>query len=82
MMKEVPIEIAEIYVPARLRSTLDEAKVGALAEEILENGQQTAISVRKDKKRYVLVSGLHRLEACKSLGESTIKAIVVGAPQF
>ena len=82
MMKEVPISIAEIYVPARLRSTLDEAKVGALAEDIMENGQQTAISVRKGDKRYVLVSGLHRLEACKALGEETIKAIVVGARQF
>ena len=82
MMKEVPVPIAEIYVPARLRGTLDPAKVESLAEDILEHGQQTAISVRKDEKRYVLVSGLHRLEACKSLGEETITAIIVAARQF
>ncbi len=75
MLKEVPVPIAEIYVPARLRGTLDPAKVESLAEDILEHGQQTAISVRKGDKRYVLVSGLHRLEACKSLGEETITAI-------
>ena len=82
MMKEVPVPIAEIYVPARLRSTLDPAKVDALAEDILQNGQQSAISVRKGDKRYVLVSGLHRLEACKALGEATIRAIIVRARQF
>ena len=82
MMKEVPVPIAEIYVPARLRGTLDPAKVETLAEDILEHGQQTAISVRKGDKRYVLVSGLHRLEACKSLGEETITAIIVAARQF
>lgn len=82
MMKEVPIPIAEIYVPTRLRNTLDPAKVEALAESIMEIGQQTAISVRKDAKRYVLVSGLHRLEACRALGEKTITAIIVGSRQF
>jgi len=82
MMKEVPVPVAEIYVPARLRGTLDMAKVEALAEDILERGQQTAISVRKGDKRYVLISGLHRLEACKSLGEETIMAIIVAARQF
>ena len=82
MRKEVPVPIAEIYVPARLRSTLDPAKVDALAEDILQNGQQSAISVRKGDKRYVLVSGLHRLEACKALGEATIRAIIVRARQF
>ncbi len=82
MMKEIPVLIAEIYVPARLRGTLDPAKVETLAEDILEHGQQTAISVRKDDKRYVLVSGLHRLEASKSLGEETITAIIVAARQF
>jgi sulfiredoxin len=35
--------------------------------------------VRPDKARYVLVSGLHRLEACKALGETTVKANLVQA---
>ena len=82
MMKELPIPIAEIYVPARLRGTLDAAKVEQLAESILAEGQKTAISLRRDKKRYVLVSGLHRLEACKALGEETVRSIIVGAQQF
>jgi ParB-like chromosome segregation protein Spo0J len=43
--------------------------------------EDSPISVRRDGERYVLVSGLHRLEACKALGESTITAIVVGAPK-
>jgi ParB/RepB/Spo0J family partition protein len=60
---------------------LDPETVEALAESILEDGLQSPISVRRDGERYVLVSGLHRLEACKALGESTITAIVVGAPK-
>ena len=52
-----------------------------LAESILEEGLQTPIGVRHDGKRFVLVTGLHRLEACRALGEETIRAIKVGAPQ-
>ncbi len=50
-----------------------------LAESILEDGQKTPIHVRPDpdKNRYVLVEGLHRLEALKALGEATIDALVV-----
>ena len=73
------IAIDEIYVPAKRRGTLDEAKVETLAESILEDGQKTPIHVRADpdKKRYVLVEGLHRLEALKALGEATIDALIV-----
>jgi len=35
-------------------------------------GQQTPILVRADGTRFVLVEGLHRLEAAKALGEATI----------
>ena len=52
-----------------------------LAESILEDGLKVPISVREGNKRYVLVSGLQRLEACKALGEETITAIVVRARQ-
>jgi sulfiredoxin len=78
-MKDVVIKIAEIYVPAAKRGPVDPAKVNTLAESIAENGQQTPILVRPDKARYVLVSGLHRLEACKALGETTVKANLVQA---
>ncbi len=75
------INIDEIYVPAKRRGTLDAAKVDALAESILEDGQQTPIHIRPDpdKKRYILVEGLHRLEALKALGEATIDALIVMA---
>lgn len=71
------IPIDEIYVPVKRRKGLDAAKVEALAESILEEGQRTPIQVRPDKERYVLVTGLHRLEALKALGEETIQALIV-----
>ena len=39
---------------------------------MLDTGQKTPILVRADGARFVLVEGLHRLEAAKSLGEKTI----------
>jgi hypothetical protein len=35
--------------------------------------------VRKDGERFVLVEGLHRLEACRQLGEKTIIGYLVQA---
>jgi ParB-like chromosome segregation protein Spo0J len=46
---------------------------------MLESGQRTPILVRRDGERLVLVEGLHRLEACKALGEETIVGLVVQA---
>ena len=80
-MEDVRLPIDEIYIPAKRRGEVDSGKVAELAENILENGQQTAIRVRQDGERYVLVHGLHRLEACRALGEETILAIVVRALQ-
>ncbi len=81
-MKPIAINIAEIYVPQALRKPVDSAKVTMLAESIAEKGQEAPILVRPDKGRYVLVSGLHRIEACKALGETTIIANVVQARKF
>lgn len=78
-MKDVVIRIDEIYVPAAKRGPVDPAKVQAIAESIAEVGLQSPILVRPDKARYVLVSGLHRLEACKALGETTVKVNLVQA---
>lgn len=80
-MEAMPIKIDEIYVPARRRRTLDPANVEALAESILEEGLQQPISVRQGNNRYVLVSGLHRLEAMRALGEETISSLIVSAKQ-
>jgi len=78
-MKDVLVKIDEIYVPAAKRAPIDADKVQALAESIAENGLQSPILLRPDKERYVLVSGLHRLEACKALGEIKVKANLVQA---
>ncbi len=78
-MQPVPVKLEEIYVPAKFRPTLDPAKVEAIAESIIADGLKTPIQVRRDKERYVLVTGLHRLEAVRTLGEPTIQAFVVAA---
>jgi sulfiredoxin len=76
-MEDVTVRIDDIYVPVKRRKTLDAARVEVLAASILEEGQRAPILVRKDEGRLVLVEGLHRLEACKSLGEQTITALYV-----
>ena len=78
-MREVRVEIAKVYVPMARRKSLDAARVAALAEDILENGQQAPILVRPDTDRLVLVEGLHRLEACRALGDDTVVALMVQA---
>jgi len=79
MMKRETFEIARIYVPVKRRATLEPAKVDALAQDILANGLKTPILVRPDGERFVLVEGLHRLEAAKALGETTIVGYLVDA---
>jgi ParB-like chromosome segregation protein Spo0J len=79
MMKRETFVIANIYVPVKRRAELDAEKVKAIAESMLEVGQQTPIMVRKDGERFVLVEGLHRLEACRQLGETTIQGYLVQA---
>jgi sulfiredoxin len=79
MMKRERFAIANIYVPAKRRATLDPKKAREIAESMLQLGQQTPILVRQDGERFVLVEGLHRLEACKQLGEETIVGYLVQA---
>ena len=78
-MDDVLIKIADIYVPVKRRRTLDGANVQAIAESIIEEGLKIPILVRPYGDRYVLVEGLHRLEACRALGEETIMANAVNA---
>lgn len=82
LMKPVAVKLDEIYVPTRMRDSLDPKKVEAIAESILEVGQTTPIQVRRDAKRFVLVSGYHRLEAMRTLGENAIQALIVAAPRM
>ena len=78
-MRVVDVPIDKIYVPSAKQKTLDEEKVLPLAEDILENGLTTPIYVRLGKDRYVLQEGLHRVEAMKLLGSSTIERHIVQA---
>jgi ParB-like chromosome segregation protein Spo0J len=66
-------------VPVKRAKTLDPAKVEALANDIMENGQTTPISLREDGERYVLIEGYHRLEALRALGEETVEGYLVRA---
>lgn len=79
MLRIEDIPVDKIYVPTARRKTLHPETVRILAEDILENGQKTPIQVRLDGARYVLVEGLHRLEAVKWLGEATVKSYLVQA---
>jgi sulfiredoxin len=79
MMKREAIPVAKIYVPVERRKTLDLKRVGEIAESMLEKGQETPIKVRVDGERFVLIEGLHRLEAAKALGEATIDGYRVDA---
>lgn len=72
-----PIE--KIFVPTKMKKALKPETVAEIAESMLDIGQQEPISIRRDGDRLVLVEGLHRLEACKALGETTILGVLVPA---
>jgi len=78
LIKETfPIE--KIHVPVKRMKTLDPAKVDEIAESMLEDGQTTPIRLRAGKDRFVLIEGMHRLEALKALGENTVEGYLVKA---
>ena len=78
-MKREIFAVADIYVPVGRRATLEQKRVDEIAASMLEEGQQMPILVRPDGARFVLVEGLHRLEAAKALGETTILGYRVDA---
>ena len=78
-MDDQTFRIENIYVPVKRRRTLDPEAVNTITESMLEEGQRTPIRVRRDGERLVLVEGLQRLEACRSLGEETIIGVIVEA---
>jgi uncharacterized ParB-like nuclease family protein len=79
MPKPESFPIEKIFVPTKQKKAIKPETVGEIAESMLDIGQQTPISVRRDGDRIVLVEGLHRLEACKALGETTIIGVLVPA---
>ena len=79
------VEIADIKITGRRRA-LNPAKIDELAESISSLGLQSPITARwvkrdlgwgKTKTELVLVSGLHRLEAVKQLGKTTIPCVIL-----
>ncbi len=78
-MKREIFAVVDIYVPVKRRATVEQRRVDEIAASMLDNGQQTPILVRQDGARFVLVEGLHRLEAAKALGEKTIVGFRVDA---
>ncbi|MDR3422380.1 MAG: ParB N-terminal domain-containing protein [Xanthobacteraceae bacterium] len=66
-------------MPIKRRATLEQRRVDEIAASMLDSGQLTPILVRPDGARFVLVEGLHRLEAAKALGEKTIVGFRVNA---
>ena len=79
MLEKKIFPIESVYVPAKRAKTLDADKVLTLANDILENGQTTPIRLRADGDRFVLIEGLHRLEALRALGEETVEGYLVRA---
>ncbi len=79
MLEKRSIAIDSIRVPLKRGKTLDAGKVQAIAEDMIENGQTTPVQIRKDGEGYILVEGLHRLEALRALGELSVEAYIVRA---
>lgn len=77
MLEKESYPIANIHVPGKRLRTLDPARVQEIAEDMLEHGQTTPIRIRADGARFVLLEGLHRLEALKALGEDSVVAYLV-----
>lgn len=70
------IEIEKISTAGRLRQA-SPRQVEALKASIAEVGLLNPITVCAEGDGFVLVAGLHRLEACRALGWTGIAAVVV-----
>jgi len=79
MLEKTTFPIARIRVPGKRKKTLDLAKVDEIAMSILDEGQTTPIRVRADGDGFVLIEGLHRMEALRALGEDTVIGYLVQA---
>lgn len=79
MLVRLEIPIDRIHVPVKRRKTLDFERMNNLAMSILEDGQKTPVRLRQEKTSggFVLLEGLHRLEAMKALGETRIEGYLV-----
>jgi sulfiredoxin len=80
VMEAQDFKIEDIYVPVKLKKAFEQSGVDKFTD-LLMNGETLApVLVRKDpKKGHVLVKGVHRLEACRDVGDVTIKGFLVHA---
>jgi hypothetical protein len=75
--------LAIAQLPAKAAPNIfnvEQKRVDEIADSILDNGLRALILVRADGARFVLVEGLHRLEAAEVPGEETIVAFLVAYP--
>ena len=79
MLQKQKFNITDIYVPVKRIKLLVESKVTELAEGILNGEDIVPIRVRADGKRFVLIKGMHTLEALRALGEEQIQGYLVRA---
>lgn len=79
MLRKQTFNITDIYVPVKRIKLLEESKVTELAEGILNGESIVPIRVRADGKRFVLIKGMHTLEALRALGEEQIEGYLVRA---
>jgi N6-adenosine-specific RNA methylase IME4 len=75
----VKIPLSEITIPRHRLRSLDPAAVQSLAESINEIGLINPITLTKER---VIVAGVHRFRACKSLGWTEIPATILGVEGF
>jgi hypothetical protein len=78
-LDELRIDLLQLSVDAIKvvgpRRPIDQKKLAVLKASIKLVGLQTPISVRKEKNKFFLVTGWHRLTAVKELGATTISCI-------
>jgi len=82
MLKVVPVNIADIYVPTDRRKELVQGEVDAIVAAMMKGDAQKPIRVRQGKGRFVLIAGVNQLEASKQVGEASIDAYIVQARKF
>ncbi|WP_417461957.1 ParB N-terminal domain-containing protein [Kordiimonas sp.] len=82
MLKTVPVKIDEIYVPTDRRKEIKQSEIDTIVSEMMEGVMRKPVRVREGKGRFVLIEGVNRLEACKTVGDETIPAYIVQARKF
>jgi sulfiredoxin len=77
MLKRETFPIDNIYVPTTRRKTIKPEHVREIAVSMLAKGRETPHSGAAGRRALRAGRGLHRLEAAKALGETTIIGYLV-----